>query len=138
MILIENIAFKKEFVPKLEDVLDLFNNSGYFPIEDKNDTSRIIEMFKNANLLVTAWHDDKLVGISRAITDFCYCCYLSDLVVHDDYKKSGIGKQLVKISKDVAGERCKLILQSNASAESFYEKIGMQRVDSAFIIQRDY
>lgn len=95
-------------------------------------------MFANANLVVSAWHKDKLIGISRCLSDYCYCCYLSDLAVHDDYKGLGIGKQLVKLSKEVAGEECKLILHSNEEARGFYDRIGMKKIDSAFIIQRSF
>ncbi|MBC9796329.1 GNAT family N-acetyltransferase [Sinomicrobium weinanense] len=123
---------------KINELLDLFEHSGYFPFKDKNDTERLREMFDNANLVVSAWHRGKIIGISRALTDFCYCCYLSDLAVRDDYKGSGIGKKLVELTKEKAGERCKLILHSNADAEGFYQKIGMKKINSAYAIQRDF
>ncbi|WP_394341971.1 hypothetical protein [Spirosoma pollinicola] len=47
------------------------------------------------------------MGIAPSLTDFCYCCYLSDLVVRDDYKEQGIGRELVRLTKYHAGEGCK-------------------------------
>ncbi len=134
--MLDEIKYKKNVVPKVEDLFQLFENSGYFPIEDKTDTKRIVEMFANANLVVTAWHNEKLIGVSRCLSDFCYSCYLSDLAVRNDYKGKGIGKRLVELSKQMAGERCKLILHSNQEAEGFYTRIGMKKIDSAYIIQR--
>jgi len=40
--------------------------------------------------MVTAWHEDKLIGVARSITDFHYACYLSDLAVYKEYQKQGI------------------------------------------------
>ena len=132
------ITYKKGIVPALGDLLQLFEKSGYFPIKDRKDTPRILKMFANANLIVTAWDREKLIGVSRCISDFCYCCYLSDLAVHDDYKGQGIGRRLVELSKEIAGQQYKLILHSNQDAEGFYRRIGMDRADSVYVIPRSY
>ena len=78
-----------------------------------------------------------MIGLSRVISDFCYCCYLSDLCVNNDCKKRGIGHKLVELTKEKAGKDCKLILQSSPDAIEFYKKIGMKQIDSAFIIPRE-
>ncbi|MEN7551893.1 GNAT family N-acetyltransferase [Rapidithrix thailandica] len=127
----------KQITPDTPSLIDLFNHSDYFPIKEKHDTKRIAKMFEKANLVISAWHNETLVGISRSLTDFCYCCYLSDLAVRDDYKRKGIGKKLVELTKEKAGDQCKLILQSSPGAMEFYTSIGMDRIDSAFIIQRE-
>lgn len=126
----------KETLPAVDTIMGFFHDSDYFPIRDKQDADRIDRMFRNADLLVTAWDGDKLVGIARSLTDFCYCCYLSDLAVRNGYKQQGIGKRLVEMTKEKAGDACKLILQSSPIAMDFYARIGMQRIDSAFIIPR--
>ncbi len=95
-------------------------------------------MHENSNIVITAWHKDKLVGLARSISDFSYCCYLSDLCVRNDYKGLGIGRKLVRLTIKKAGDECKLILQSSEVAMDFYKKIGMEKIDSAFIIQRKY
>jgi len=131
-----NISYKIDVTPDIEQLVDLFNSSDYFPIKDKIDLIRIEKMFKNSNIVITAWENRKLIGLSRAISDFSYCCYLSDLCVRDDYKKNGIGKELVLLTKVTAGDECKLILQSSPNAINFYKNIGMENIDSAFIFQR--
>lgn len=95
-------------------------------------------MHNNANIVVTAWDENKLIGVARSISDFCYCCYLSDLCVRNEYKLKGIGQELVKITKQIAGGECKLILQSSPNAIGFYVSIGMEQINSAFIIQLNY
>ena len=93
------ITYKTDTIPDIEEILDLYNCSDYFPIEDKSNTERIVKMHRNSNIVATAWDEDKLVGLARSISDFCYCCYLSDLCVRDKYKRKGIGQELIKITK---------------------------------------
>jgi predicted GNAT family N-acyltransferase len=133
-----NIVYKTTVVPNIDSILDLYNSSDYYPIADKTDISRIEKMHRNADIIVTAWADDKLIGLARSISDFCYCCYLSDLCVNNEFKRKGIGTELVKTTKMLAGKRCKLILQSSSNALDFYRSIGMEQIATAFIINRAF
>jgi len=72
------------------------------PIDDRN---RIRKMYENSDLIVNAWNNDLLVGVSRSITDWVWCCYLADLAVRQGYKKAGIGKQLIELTKEKVGEQ---------------------------------
>jgi len=130
------IKYKRDVVPHITDLLDLFDHSNYHPNGNDGDEERLINMFRNANLLVTAWEEQRLIGISRSLCDFSYCCYLSDLAVRGDYKSMGIGKELVRLTKEYAGAECKLILHSSADAVGFYKAIGMEQISDAFIIKR--
>src|SRR5690349_10513786 len=75
-----------------------------------NDLARLEKMLRNADIIVTARIADKLVGVSRAITDFAYCCYLSDLAVDARHQRQGIGKRLIENTRAQAGEFAKLVL----------------------------
>ncbi|MFN1218364.1 GNAT family N-acetyltransferase [Chryseobacterium kwangjuense] len=130
------IIYKTDSIPDIKEIIDLYNCSDYFPIADREDTDRIKKMHDNADIVVTAWAEDQLVGLARSISDFCYCCYLSDLCVRNEYKQKGIGKELVRITKELAGNECKLILHSSPNAMNFYSNIGMEQINSAFIIKR--
>ena len=77
-----------------------------------------------------------MVGISRSLTDFCYCCYLSDLAVRKEYQSSGIGKNIIELNKKIIGEQTALILLSAPTAVEYYPKIGFQKIDNGFIIKR--
>ena len=99
------------------------------------DDSRCIDaMLQHANLLCTGWDGNKLVGVARSITDFEYCCYLSDLAVDVAYQKQGIGRQLIAMTKSKLGPKAKLILLSAPKAEGFYPRIGFDAHHSAWII----
>jgi len=119
---------------KVDDVIRVFRNSGITRPVDQEE--RIQKMLDNANLIVTAWDNDRLVGIARAITDFSYCCYLSDLAVDKDYQKSGIGKKLIDKVKETIGEEVALILLSAPNAMDYYPKVGFDRIDNGYIIRR--
>ncbi|MGA9875483.1 MAG: GNAT family N-acetyltransferase [Solirubrobacteraceae bacterium] len=99
-----------------------------------HDSERISGMLSHANLICTAWDGDVLVGVSRSITDFSYCCYLSDLAVDVSYQKTGIGRRLVQITQGRLHPQCKIILLSAPKAEGYYPKIGFRHFHSAWIL----
>lgn len=94
-------------------------------------------MISNSNLTVTAWDSEKLVGISRCMTDFHYACYLSDLAVSKNYQKLGVGKQLQILTQQQLGPRCKLILIAAPAANSYYEHIGFTNNERCWVLERD-
>jgi predicted N-acetyltransferase YhbS len=101
-----------------------------------DDPERLERMLRNADIVVTARDGKRLVGVSRAITDFAYCCYLSDLAVDVAYQHQGIGKRLIEETRARAGDRATLILVSAPAAEAYYPKIGMNHVASCWAIPR--
>ena len=100
------------------------------------DLKRLDEMLRHADLVVTARDGARLVGISRAITDYSYCCYLSDLAVDAAYQGQGIGKRLIEETHARAGDRTTLILVAAPKAETYYPHIGMERHQSCWLIPR--
>ena len=116
------------------DVADLFLSAGLKRPSD--DIDRIGRMLAGANLIVTAWDGERLVGIARALTDFAYCCYLSDLAVDAAYQKHGIGRELVRIVREQIGEEVMLLLLSVPDAMTYYPKIGFEKVENGWTILR--
>ncbi|MFC5470629.1 GNAT family N-acetyltransferase [Cohnella suwonensis] len=117
-----------------EDVSDVFRSSGIKRPSD--DLARIGKMIEHADVTVTAWSEDRLVGIARAITDFSYCCYLSDLAVCEEHQKQGIGTELVRRLGEHLGDEVALLLLSAPSAMDYYPRIGFEKKDNAFLIPR--
>lgn len=98
-----------------------------------NDSERIAGMLQHANLIATARDNGKLIGVSRSLTDFLYCTYLSDLAVDERYQKSGIGKALIRMTKERA-PKAKLILLAAPKAVGYYPKIGMSQWEQCYIL----
>jgi ribosomal protein S18 acetylase RimI-like enzyme len=116
------------------DVAAVFDASGIR--RPTNDLARIERMFANANLVLSAWYEGKLVGVCRALTDFSYCCYLSDLAVDKAYQNRGIGQQLIANVRSAIGEEVALILVSAPEAIAYYPKAGFEKIENGFIIKR--
>jgi GNAT superfamily N-acetyltransferase len=101
-----------------------------------HDLERLRRMLRAADLIVTARDEGRLVGISRALTDFSYCCYLSDLAVDAAYQRRGIGRRLIAKTHALAGDLTALILVAAPSAESYYARIGMTQRPSCWTLPR--
>lgn len=129
------LIYKTDVIPTPEQIVELYENAG-LP-RPTHDPERIGKMYANANLIITAWDDNNLVGVSRSITDWVWCCYLADLAVRSDYKASGIGKKLVQLTKEKVGGQSMVLLLSVPTAMEYYPKIGMEKVDNGFIISRE-
>jgi acetyltransferase len=96
------------------------------------EAERIDAMLQNADLLISAWDDDRLVGIARAVTDYAYCCYLSDLAVDEAYQRRGIGQELLATLKQALHPQCKIILLAAPQATDYYPHIGFTQHPSAW------
>ncbi len=94
------------------------------------------KMLRAAQLICAARAGGRLVGVSRAITDFAYCTYLSDLAVDVEYQKRGIGRELIRRTHEAAGLATMLILLAAPAAAGYYPHIGMTRHESCWIIPR--
>lgn len=129
------IHCQREQSPTAEEVAEVFRASGIRrPVDD---LERISNMITNANLIITARnHVGKLVGIARALTDFSYCCYLSDLAVDKDYQRKGIGQQLIEQVQKEIGEQSMLLLLAAPEAAEYYPLIGFEKSENAWIIKR--
>lgn len=100
------------------------------PIED---LVRVEAMVKNANLIITARDGNKLVGVARSVTDFVYCTYLSDLAVDLDYQKQGIGKELIRLTKQATPQATTILLAA-PKAVDYYPHIGMTKHNACFLL----
>jgi len=116
------------------ELADVFSKSGIRrPVED---LPRLQKMIDHADITITAWDGGTLVGIARAISDFSYCCYLSDLAVNREYQNQGIGKELVRCVHERLGEEISLILLASPIAMDYYPKIRFQKIQNGYIIPR--
>lgn len=91
--------------PSIDEFIDVLVSSTLAERRPVEDRACIAGMLENANLIVTARYENKLVGIARSITDFHYACYLSDIAVDRAHQNSGIGKQLIAQTQQQLGVR---------------------------------
>lgn len=122
-----------------DDFIGILHRSGLAERRPVADEERIERMLQHASLVLTAREVDTglLVGVARSLTDFSYCCYLSDLAVDKRFQGRGIGRRLIEETRKAAGPECMCLLVSAPGAIAFYEAIGMPRVENAFLYGRD-
>ncbi len=119
----------------LDQVIELYRDSTLGerrPIDDREIARAMLE---NANLVVTAWDADRLVGLSRTLTDFLYVGYLSDLAVALSHQRLGIGTELIARTRTRMGPRSMLVLLAAPRAVGYYPKLGFTRHDSAWLLR---
>lgn len=120
-------------VAEFRDVLIRSTLGERRPIDDE---PTLQAMLAQADILVTAREDDLLVGISRALTDYAFCTYLSDLAVDEAYQRRGIGQELIRRTHEAAGLSTTLILLSAPKAQTYYPHIGMTQHNACWVIPR--
>ena len=131
-----NIEYKINAPVSADQFIDLLRRSTLDERRPIDDRECIEGMVNNSNLMISAWHKEKLIGISRSMTDFHYACYLSDLAVDEKYQRMGIGTKLQIISQEQLGPKCKLILISAPATNSYYEHIGFTNNQRCWVLDR--
>jgi predicted N-acetyltransferase YhbS len=120
----------------LDTVIELYRASTLGERRPVDDRERMRLMLTNANLVVTAWDGEQLVGIARSVTDFCYATYLSDLAVRLSHQKQGIGRELIRRTQELGG-KASVILLSAPKAVDYYPRIGMNPHPSAWTLKAE-
>jgi len=128
-----SITYKRDAAIGALAVAELFQRSG---LKRPEEPERLERMLRHANLIITAWDGERLVGLARALTDFGFCCYLSDLAVDKAYQKQRIGQTLIEYVSKAIGDESMLLLLSVADAMAYYPKVGFQKVENGWIIKR--
>ncbi|MGH9772126.1 MAG: GNAT family N-acetyltransferase [Candidatus Acidiferrales bacterium] len=122
---------------QLTEVIDLYEASTLGARRPIGDRARMAAMLKNATIVITAWDGSLLVGISRALSDFSYATYLSDLAVRLSHQSAGIGKELIRRTQEAAGPQAYLILLAAPAAAGYYPHIGFTHHPRAWLLKAD-
>jgi GNAT superfamily N-acetyltransferase len=128
------IAYRQDVRPTLDQAIDLYRASTLAERRPVDDRARFAAMLENANLTITAWDGDLLVGISRCVTDFSWTTYLADLAVRVSHQRSGIGKELIRHTQ-AAAPGAKLLLLAAPAAEKYYPHIGFEHFPQAWMLR---
>ena len=117
-------------------VIELYRASTLGERRPVDDPARMAAMLRNANLVVTAWDGELLVGIARCLTDHSYATYLSDLAVRESHQRRGVGRELIRRVQE-AGGKARVVLLSAPKAESYYPRVGLTKHPSAWTLGPD-
>jgi GNAT superfamily N-acetyltransferase len=100
------------------------------PVDDRE---RMAIMFRHANIIISAWDGELLVGVSRSITDYVWTTYLADLAVRLSHQKQGIGRELMRLTQEAA-PRAKVLLLAAPAAVNYYPHVGFTHMPTAWIL----
>jgi GNAT superfamily N-acetyltransferase len=130
------IEYRDNATITAEQAIDLYKRSTLGERRPIHNVQTFDAMINNANLTITAWNGETLVGISRSLTDFAYVAYLADLAVDQQYQRSGIGKQLIEETKVRLGPECMIVLLAAPKANEYYEHIGFEHNPRAWTLKK--
>lgn len=119
-----SIEYKVNVHISPDQFIDVLRRSTLAERRPVDDRACIEGMVRNADLTVTAWDGDRLIGIARSVTDFHYACYLSDLAVDVAYQGAGVGRALIQCTQERLGPRCPIRLIAAPAAADYYPKLG--------------
>ena len=130
-----DIAYRDDAKIGVDAALDLYRRSTLGERRPVDRPDIFEAMISKASLIITAWHGERLVGISRSLTDFAYVAYLADLAVDADYQRRGIGKRLIRETKQRLGGECMIVLLAAPMANEYYPKIGFEHNPRAWMLR---
>jgi ribosomal protein S18 acetylase RimI-like enzyme len=107
----------------LDAFIDVYRDSTLGERRPVDDRARMQQMLERANLVVSAWDGDLLIGIARSLSDFCYATYLSDIAVRLAYQRLGVGRELVRRTQKEGGNAT-VFLFAAPKAVDYYAHIG--------------
>lgn len=130
-----DIVYQSEPDLPVADFIAVLQSSTLAERRPIDDIRRMDLMLRQADLLLTARHEGRLVGIARTLTDYSYSTYLADLAVARDWQGRGMGKKLIRLTHEAAGLHTNLILIAAPGARTYYPHIGMASHDSCWIVR---
>jgi GNAT superfamily N-acetyltransferase len=133
---LSDLTFAIEPQLAVDEFIDVLRRSTLAERRPVDDRAAMTGMVQHADLIVTARRERLLVGVSRALTDFHFCTYLSCLAVDVQFQRRGIGQELIGRTHTAAGLHTTLILLAAPAAETYYPHIGLQPHHSCWTIPR--
>jgi GNAT superfamily N-acetyltransferase len=119
----------------LDAVIELYRDSTLGERRPVDERARMAAMLAHANLVVTAWDGALLVGIARSMSDFSFATYLADLAVRRAYQRGGVGRELVRRTRERGGRATIFLFAAPASVD-YYPRVGF-RGGSGFMLKED-
>lgn len=130
-----DIEYRDDAHIGVQEAIDLYRRSTLGERRPVDRPDIFAGMLENANLTISAWHGDRLVGIARGLTDFTYVAYLADLAVDVEFQRQGIGKRLVAETRKHLEPECMIVLLAAPKANAYYAKLGFEHNPRAWVLK---
>lgn len=125
----DDIIIKDYSEIDLEELLQLYENAGWSNYV--NNPQMLQKAYENSLKTLSAWKEDKLIGIIRVVGDGSSIIYIQDILVRKEYQRQGIGSRLLaEILQHYKDVYQKVLLTDNQpDTVAFYKKFGFIRCD---------
>ena len=84
---------------------------------------------------IGAWDDARLVGVARVLSDGYFVAALADLMVDPDYRRGGVGRELMNCAFNRT-PRGVLFAGARGASVAFFERLGCERGPTGFTMHR--
>ncbi|MCK5332470.1 GNAT family N-acetyltransferase [Candidatus Parcubacteria bacterium] len=130
----KDIIYKIDVKLDKDDIFNLYNDVGW--VEYTKDLQNLLKAIKRSLTTITAWHNNKLVGLVRVVGDGFTIIYIQDIIVHRKYQRKQIVTTLVKKIlnryKDV--RQCVLLTEESRAIRNFYESLEFESCDRGSLV----
>ena len=133
-----DILYRSDAPLSVAQAIDVYRRSTLGERRPVDRPDIFASMLQHANLVISAWHGEELVGIARSLTDFAYVTYLSDLAVDVSWQRRGIGRRLVQETRERLGKECMIVLLAAPAANDYYAKLGFEHNPRAWMLRGDH
>lgn len=123
---VENIIIKEDFIPEIKDIMNLYKDVEWHAYT--KDPIRLENAINDSLKVITAWNNDKLVGLIRMVGDNYTIIYIQDILVLQKYQGQGIGSKLLRLvlEKYKSIRQIVLMTDNTKNTVNFYRKNGMR------------
>ena len=118
------IVIKETKDVKENDIVEIYKANKW---SSGDKPEKLVAALFNSHSFVTAWHNDKLVGLGNAISDGSLVVYYPHLIVSPKYQSKGVGKLIMKRFQEKYNGFHQQVLVADGTAINFYEKQGFEK-----------
>lgn len=116
-------------LPPVDQLLSLYGDAGWTAYTAAPE--KLLRAVENSLHVVTAWENDQLVGLARAVGDGVSILFVQDVLVHSSFHHGGVGTQLVAMLLSAFPDVRQVVLLTDDSPASaaFYSSLGFSRAE---------
>lgn len=128
-----NITYTEEKIFSVQQVQNLFLSVNWI---SGNYPERLQKALMNSSTVITAWHEDQLVGLVRVLDDSEMMAYIHYVLVHPDFQGCGIaGKMLTMVKEKYKDYLYIEVMPEESKNAAFYQKHGFSIMEDGVAMQ---
>ncbi len=121
------IAYKTDKTFEEQALKELFESVEWLSAKY---SARLVRALAQSDTVISAWENEKLIGLVNAIDDGELTAYAHYLLVNPAYQNLGIGTELmIRLKKVYEGYLYLVLTAENEGLISYYKKLGFHAIE---------